>query len=88
MAAGGYPGSYNKGDVINGLAEAAETGAVVFHAGTTLKDENIVTSGGRVLGVTAKGANIADAASNAYKAVEKISWDGAFYRKDIAYRAL
>jgi phosphoribosylamine--glycine ligase len=88
MAAGGYPGSYNKGDVISGLAEAAETGAVVFHAGTTLKDENIATSGGRVLGVTAKGANIADAASNAYKAVEKISWDGAFYRKDIAYRAL
>jgi len=88
MAAGGYPGSYNKGDAISGLVEAADTGAVVFHAGTTLKDGSIVTSGGRVLGVTAKGANIADAAANAYKAVEKISWNGTFYRKDIAYRAL
>jgi phosphoribosylamine--glycine ligase len=88
MAAGGYPGSYEKGNTINGLAEASENGAVVFHAGTTLNDNKIVTSGGRVLGVTAKGTDIADAAANAYKAVGKISWDGAFYRKDIAYRAL
>ena len=88
MTAGGYPGSYNKGDVIEGLEEAAATGAKVFHAGTSVKDEKIVTSGGRVLGVTAKGANIAEAAANAYKAVDKISWDGVNYRKDIAYRAL
>ena len=88
MASGGYPGSYSKGHTIKGLDEAAAAGAVVFHAGTSEQDGRIVTSGGRVLGVTAKGANIAEAASNAYRAVEKISWDGAFYRRDIAYRAL
>ena len=88
MTAGGYPGSYNKGDVIEGLEEAAATGAKVFHAGTLMNDEKVLTAGGRVLGVTAKGANIAEAAANAYKAVDKISWDGVNYRKDIAYRAL
>ncbi len=88
MAAGGYPGAYNKGDIIEGLDEAAATGAVVFHAGTAMKDGKIVTCGGRVLGITAKGANIAEAAASAYNAVGKISWSGANYRKDIAYRAL
>ena len=88
MTAGGYPGAYGKGDVIEGLDVAAETGAVVFHAGTSLQDGKIVTSGGRVLGITAKGANIAEAAANVYKAVDKISWPGVNYRKDIAYRAL
>jgi phosphoribosylamine--glycine ligase len=88
MAAGGYPGSYRKGDPISGLAEAAETGAVVFHAGTKLDDGNVVTAGGRVLGVTAKGADIRTAVENAYAAVEKISWNGAFFRRDIAKRAI
>jgi phosphoribosylamine--glycine ligase len=88
MAAGGYPGSYGKGDPISGLAEAAETGAVVFHAGTKLDDGNVVTAGGRVLGVTAKGADIGMAVENAYAAVEKITWNGAFFRRDIAKRAI
>ena len=60
----------------------------MFHAGTKLKDGKIVTSGGRVLGVTALGVDVADAVKNAYKAVAKISWEGVQYRKDIAHRAL
>ena len=88
MASAGYPGSYEKGKVISGLDEAEATGAVVFHAGTKLKDGKIVTSGGRVLGVTALGVDVADAVKNAYKAVAKISWEGVQYRKDIAHRAL
>ena len=79
---------YEKGKVISGLDEAEATGAVVFHAGTKLKDGKIVTSGGRVLGVTALGVDVADAVKNAYKAVAKISWEGVQYRKDIAHRAL
>ena len=88
MASAGYPGSYEKGKVISGLDEAEATGAVVFHAGTKLKDGKIVTSGGRVLGVTALGVDVADAVKNAYKAVAKISWEGVQYRKDIAHKAL
>ena len=88
MASAGYPGSYEKGKVISGLDEAEATGAVVFHAGTKLKDGQIVTSGGRVLGVTALGVDVADAVKNAYKAVAKINWEGVQYRKDIAHRAL
>ncbi|MBQ2336085.1 MAG: phosphoribosylamine--glycine ligase, partial [Victivallales bacterium] len=80
--------SYEKGKVISGLDEAEATGAVVFHAGTKLKDGKIVTSGGRVLGVTALGVDVADAVKNAYKAVAKINWEGVQYRKDIAHRAL
>jgi len=88
MASGGYPANYEKGFEIKGLAEAEATGAVVFHAGTSLKDGKIVNTGGRVLGVTAKGGDIQQAIDNAYRAVGKISWENAFYRKDIAYRAL
>jgi len=88
LAAAGYPGKYEKGKAISGLDEAAATGAVVFHAGTKLKDGKIVTSGGRVLGVTALGKDIAAAVQNAYKAVDCISWDGMQYRRDIAHRAL
>jgi len=88
MAAGGYPGSYAKGAVINGLDDAEATGAVVFHAGTAAKDGHIVTAGGRVLGVTALGDDIAAAVTNAYRAVAKIGWDGAQFRRDIAHRAL
>ncbi len=88
MAAGGYPGNYAKGDVISGLEEAASEGATVFHAGTALKDGQVVTAGGRVLGVTALGTDLQNAVDNATAAVEKISWKDAFYRKDIAHREL
>jgi len=88
MAAGGYPGSYAKGAPITGLATAAATGAVVFHAGTREEDGRIVTAGGRVLGVVAGGADIAAAVEQAYRAVDCIHWEGAFCRRDIAYRAL
>jgi len=88
MAAGGYPGHYVKGSPISGLAAAAATGAVVFHAGTArAADGGIVTNGGRVLGVTARGATIQDAVRKAYEAAHCISWDGAYYRHDIAHRA-
>ena len=89
MASGGYPGNYEKGKVINGLNTVAKMGNVmVFHAGTLKKDDSIVTSGGRVLGVTALGNSIENAINKAYEAVEKISYDNAYYRKDIGYKAL
>jgi phosphoribosylamine--glycine ligase len=88
MASGGYPAEYSKGHEITGIDEAEKTGAVVFHAGTSLKDGKLVNSGGRVLGVTALGTDIAEAVKNAYKAVEKINWKDCRYRKDIAFRAL
>ncbi|QSH41451.1 phosphoribosylamine--glycine ligase [Lentisphaerota bacterium ZTH] len=88
MASGGYPGSYEKGFEITGLEEAEGEGAVVFHAGTSFKDGRIVNSGGRVLGVTARGGDIAAAIANAYAAVDKIHWQGCFCRRDIGFRAL
>jgi phosphoribosylamine--glycine ligase len=90
MAAEGYPGKYRKGLPIRGLEEAAKVPDVkVFHAGTTLSDDGrVVTSGGRVLGVTALGSNIATAKLQAYTAVKAIRWDGAWCRKDIADKAL
>ena len=88
LASGGYPTSYEKGFPILGLEEAATTGAVVFHAGTSNKDGNIVNTGGRVLGVTARGNDIREALNKAYSAVDKICWEGCFCRRDIAYRAL
>ncbi len=88
IASGGYPGSYAKGKPISGLDEATETGAVVFHAGTCEEGGKLVTNGGRVLGVTARGGSIQQAVDNAYAAVEKISWDKCQYRRDIAHRAL
>lgn len=89
ISSGGYPGAYRKGDVISGLAEAnALEGVQVFHAGTAFKDNDIVTSGGRVLGVTATGSDIAAARDRAYEAAGKIHFDGMHYRKDIAARAL
>ncbi len=88
MASKGYPGHYEKGKAITGLDEAEATGAVVFHAGTKSADGAIVTNGGRVLGVTALGVNVKEAAANAYKAVKCIHFDGATYRNDIAYRAI
>jgi phosphoribosylamine--glycine ligase len=89
MASAGYPGDYPKGKVISGLEEAQKDGAVVFHAGTAFNENNeIVTDGGRVLGVSARGKDIAQAIENAYLAVEKISFEGAQYRKDIGRKAL
>jgi phosphoribosylamine--glycine ligase len=89
MASGGYPESYEKGKVIKGLEEAGGMeDVVVFHAGTAQKDGNIVTSGGRVLGVTGVADSIKDAIEKTYKAVEKISWEGAYYRRDIGAKAL
>jgi phosphoribosylamine--glycine ligase len=87
MAAGGYPGSYRKGDVIEGLpAESAD--AKVFHAGTALADGQVVTSGGRVLCVTALGGNVAAAQRTAYEVAANIKWRDGFYRRDIGYRAI
>lgn len=89
IAAGGYPGDYEKGKVITGIQDAEQIKDVkVFHAGTKQSGENIVTNGGRVLGVTAMGETIADAKKAAYKAVEKIEFDGAYYRRDIADKAI
>ena len=89
MASGGYPGNYEKGFEITGIDEAEALGDVkVFHAGTALKDGKVVTAGGRVLGVTALGSNIADAKARAYQAVEKIHFQNAYYRKDIADKAI
>ncbi|MBR7104195.1 MAG: phosphoribosylamine--glycine ligase [Lentisphaeria bacterium] len=88
IASAGYPGKYAKGKVIKGFEEAAATGAVVFHAGTAFKDGEIVSDGGRVLGVSALGNDIAEAIANAYRGVEKISFEGAYCRKDIGAKAL
>ena len=89
MAAGGYPGAYEKGAKINGLDEAAAlSDTTVFHAGTTMEDGNVVANGGRVLGVTALGDTVKDAMDKAYEACEKISWKDSFYRKDIGARAI
>jgi phosphoribosylamine---glycine ligase len=89
MASGGYPGSYEKGKVVSGLQEAAKVrDTFVFHAGTTLKEGKVVTNGGRVLGVTALGSGIQEAIQRGYEAVAKISWEGAYYRKDIGQKAL
>lgn len=85
----GYPGAYRKGDVISGLDEAEKIdGVKVFHAGTSFKDDSIVTSGGRVLGVTAVGPDILSAKKRAYEAVGKINFNGMHFRKDIADRAI
>jgi len=89
MASGGYPGAYEKGKVIYGLDEVAKLpGVVVFHAGTANRDGVVVTSGGRVLGVTASGPTLPDAVKQAYTAISMISFDQAQYRTDIAARAL
>ncbi len=89
MASGGYPGNYPKGKVITGIEAAnALPGTKVFHAGTTLKDGQIVTNGGRVLGVTALGRDLKSAQAAAYAAVEKIHFEGAQFRRDIAARAM
>lgn len=88
MASEGYPGDYEKGKVIRGLDEAAQlANTKVFHAGTKIQDGQVVTDGGRVLGVTAIGESIGEAKLNAYQAVKCIRWDGAWCRKDISDKA-
>jgi phosphoribosylamine--glycine ligase len=88
LAAGGYPGDYTKGVAITGLDAAAALEGKVFHAGTALKDGQVVTAGGRVLCATAMGASVDAAQQQAYKLAAKIDWQGCFYRKDIGYRAI
>jgi phosphoribosylamine--glycine ligase len=89
MASGGYPGTIEVGKKIAGIEAADElAGVKVFHAGTTTRDGAYYTSGGRVLGVTARASDLKSAVARAYDAVAKISFDGARYRTDIAARAL
>ncbi len=88
MVSEGYPGAYQKGFPISGIEEAEKTGAMVFHAGTRIQNGQLVTAGGRVLGVTALGDTLRQAVDNAYRAVGKISWEGATFRRDIAHKAL
>jgi len=89
MASGGYPGTFEVGKKISGLEDVEKVAGVkVFHAGTTKHDDAYFTAGGRVLGVTARAASLDEAVKRAYEAVQKISFGGAYYRKDIAARAL
>jgi phosphoribosylamine--glycine ligase len=89
MSAGGYPGTYEVGKQISGLEEAAHIdGVKVFHAGTSKREGNYYTAGGRVLGVTARAPRLDAALAKAYEACGKISFAGAHYRKDIGARAL
>jgi phosphoribosylamine--glycine ligase len=87
MASGGYPGEYTTGHPIHGLEELPD-GGVVFHAGTARRGDDVVTSGGRVLTCVARGETIADARDLAYATARSITFDGAFYRTDIALREL
>ncbi|MFB2976338.1 phosphoribosylamine--glycine ligase [Microseira sp. BLCC-F43] len=86
MASGGYPGDYEKGKVISGIEQAEALGAIVFHAGTQLRENQILTDGGRVLGVTATGENFEQAIAQAYTAVDCIEFEGKYYRRDIGHR--
>ncbi|NER66234.1 phosphoribosylamine--glycine ligase [Pseudomonas sp. MAFF212427] len=88
LAAGGYPGDYAKGAPIKGLDAAAKLTGKVFHAGTALKDGQVVTSGGRVLCATALGETVEAAQQQAYRLAAEIEWDASFYRTDIGYRAI
>ncbi|MCC5852697.1 MAG: phosphoribosylamine--glycine ligase [Alkalimonas sp.] len=88
LAAGGYPDSYAKGAEIQGLTNADSAKAKVFHAGTSMKDGKVVTSGGRVLCATALGESVTAAQQAAYQLVQRISWPEMFYRSDIGYRAV
>jgi phosphoribosylamine--glycine ligase len=89
MAAKGYPGAYEKGSEIKGLAQAgADPQVQIFHAGTRREGNRILAEGGRVLGVTARGRDIREAQSHAYAALDQIDWPGGFYRRDIGWRAM
>lgn len=88
MAAGGYPATYDKGNVIEGLAAGDDGSTKVFHAGTVIENGEVVTNGGRVLCVTALGDTVSEAQSRAYQRLKQISWNKAYYRTDIGYRAV
>ncbi len=88
LASGGYPDSYNKGDVISGLPVNEQVDAKVFHAGTAESNGNVITSGGRVLCACALGNDIADAQQKAYQLTRQIHWDNVFYRTDIGFKAI
>ncbi len=88
IASGGYPKSYPKGLEITGLENGQTDGVIVYHAGTAIKDGKLVTSGGRVLGVTALGSNLEEALSKSYEAVNRIDFENKHFRKDIGKRAL
>ncbi|BEO25983.1 phosphoribosylamine--glycine ligase [Serratia marcescens] len=88
LAAGGYPGDYRNAEVIQGLPQQESADGKVFHAGTRLQGNDVVTSGGRVLCVTALGDTVAQAQQRAYQLAEGIEWPGSFCRKDIGYRAI
>jgi phosphoribosylamine--glycine ligase len=94
LAAQNYPANnYRKGDTISGLEAAEQTGALVFHAGTKLRENadgknEIITSGGRVLGVTALGENFLAARENCYRGVDEIQFEGAYFRRDIGWRCV
>lgn len=88
LAAGGYPGDYRNGEVIQGLPQQESAEGKIFHAGTRLQGDDVVTSGGRVLCVTALGDTVAQAQQRAYQLAEGIKWPGSFCRKDIGYRAI
>ncbi|MGB2925040.1 MAG: phosphoribosylglycinamide synthetase C domain-containing protein, partial [Limnothrix sp.] len=85
-ASGGYPGAYEKGKAITGLTSAESLNATIFHAGTKLEGETLVTSGGRVLGVTCLGKDFDEAIASVYKAIPAIKFDGIYYRRDIGHR--
>jgi phosphoribosylamine--glycine ligase len=85
-ASGGYPDAYEKGKVISGIDRAESTGAIVFHAGTKSQDNRLLTDGGRVLGITAKGTNFSEAIALVYDAAKRIHFDGIYYRRDIGHR--
>lgn len=88
LAAGGYPDSYDKGDVISGLENTETESTKVFHAGTAEKDGNVVTNGGRVLCAVALGNSVTEAQQKAYQVVDKINWNNVYYRTDIGHHAI
>ena len=88
MASGGYPGAYQSGKAIRGIQMAETHGGKVFHAGTRLGAQGIETAGGRVLGVTAAGRDLAAAIDAAYRGVGEIQFEGMHYRKDIGQKGL
>jgi phosphoribosylamine--glycine ligase len=88
LAAGGYPGDYNKGDVITGLNETSSAEQKVFHAGTAQQGDTIVTNGGRILCATALGNTVTEAQQSAYQLTAQIDWHNVYYRNDIGYRAI
>ena len=88
MAAGGYPVDYRKGDLITGIDDANSDNCKVFHAGTQLEGNDVLTNGGRVLCVTALGESAGAAQKAAYEGVAKVQWQDAYNRTDIGYRAI